>query len=283
MSATFPTSRLQESFENPISSSTFIPVEDTSRVDLHTTRDYTQFDPRAYLREYYSDIGGENYALLEFFVGAYRTLPANSTLLDFGGGPTLYQLIAAVSHVKTIHFCDYLVANLAEVLKWLRHGSAAFNWRPFVQATLEIERGHSCSDAAVLQREALLRRAISRVTTCDIRFNPPVRGAISYDAVVSNFCAEAAATTRHEWLIFLNRITSLVRPKGKVIITSVKEASSYSVGPRVFSAVRLNEGDLAWGLIAAGCHPESIHIRSVPSDRPSRHYQGLMLATAEKL
>ena len=282
MSVALPIRRLPENVSSHLPTSLPISTGDLRASPFLPTRDYTQFDPQAYLSEYYSDIGGENSALLQFFVSAYRTLPPTSTLLDFGGGPTLYQLIAAVNHAKSIHFCDYLEANLSEILKWLRHKKTAFSWRLFVQATLEIENGRPCSQTEVERRETELRRLITRVTTCDIRNDPPVSGSGNYDAVVSNFCAEAAASTRHEWLIFLRHIISLARPGGKIILSSVKEASSYTVGTKVFSAVQLNEGDLAWGLIAAGCRPESIHIHSVPADRPSRHYQGIMLATAER-
>ena len=83
------------------------------------TDDWARFDPTAYLEEYYADLGAENLALLRFLEEAYRDLPSNCVLLDFGGGPTIYPLIAAASRVEEIHFTDYLDSNLEEVRKWL--------------------------------------------------------------------------------------------------------------------------------------------------------------------
>ena len=39
------------------------------------TEDWDQFDPGAYLDEYYADIGDENLALLEFLAEAYQGIP----------------------------------------------------------------------------------------------------------------------------------------------------------------------------------------------------------------
>ncbi len=39
------------------------------------TQDWTQFDPAAYLDEYYGDIGSENLELLRFLAETYRMLP----------------------------------------------------------------------------------------------------------------------------------------------------------------------------------------------------------------
>ena len=122
-------------------------------------RDWTAFNPRAYLDVYYADIGAENYALLQFFVEAYHDVSADSVLLDFGSGPTIHALIAAAPRVKEIHLCDYLPANLDEVRQWLHGESGAFDWRPFVTTTLQLERGKPCSDAEAVQRERESARA----------------------------------------------------------------------------------------------------------------------------
>jgi hypothetical protein len=245
--------------------------------------DWEEFNPRAYLQEYYADLGAENSALLQFFVNAYKAIPHNSVLLDFGGGPTIYPLIGAANKVKEIHFCDYLPANLSEILKWLRRKKIAFNWQPFVRATLELENGRPCTPNDITEREEQIRQRITRLSRCDARLDPPLHGPFQkYDVVVSNFCAESATDDRQQWRTFMHNITSLLRPGGKFIISALKGANSYSVGHKVFPAVSIDETDLAWGLMTAGCKPESIHIQSVPSDRTSRYYDGLMFAIAEK-
>ena len=247
------------------------------------TKDWDDFSPRAYLDEYYADIGGENDALLRFYVEVYKQISPDSILLDFSGGPTIYPLIAAAEKVKEIHFSDYLETNLAETRKWLQNDETAFDWRGFVQRTLEIEHASPCSPAAVIQREAAIRQRVTRLITCDVTQPCPIVGASQhYDIVVSNFCAESATDDRDQWLVFVQNILSLLKPGGQFILTALKGARHYSVGTKIFPAVEIDEQDLIQTLGLLGCLPDSIRLRSVPVDRPARHYHGLMFAVATK-
>ena len=83
--------------------------------------DFTTFDPKEYLREYYTTIDFENDQLLQFFCTCYKDIKPQSTLLEFGIGPTLYSLITAATKVDTIHVCDRLAANLHETQLWNGH------------------------------------------------------------------------------------------------------------------------------------------------------------------
>jgi len=55
------------------------------------TKDWREFDPIAYLNEYYDDLGEENLAILRFYVEVFHDLAPKSTMLDFGSGPTIYS------------------------------------------------------------------------------------------------------------------------------------------------------------------------------------------------
>lgn len=247
------------------------------------TKDWDDFNARAYLDEYYADIGGENDALLRFYVEVYKHVSPDSVLLDFGGGPTIYPLIAAAEKVKEIHFSDYLEPNLAEVRKWLQNDETAFDWRGFVQRTLELEHTSTCSPAAVIQREAAIRQRVTRLVACDVTQSCPIVGAFQhYDIVLSNFCAESATDDRDQWLVFVQNILSLLKPGGQFILTALKGARHYSVGTKVFPAVEIREQDLIQTLGLLGCLPDTIRLNSVPADRPARHYHGLLFAVATK-
>lgn len=247
------------------------------------TRDWSLFEPRSYLNEYYGDIGPENLALMGFFTRAFRVIPVGGTMLEFGGGPTVYSLITAASQVDEIHFCDYLESNLEEVRKYLRGSPRSFDWRPFVETALMLEFGRKCSVQELLQREAEIRRRVTRVMHCDASLASPLPGMRNvYDIVVSNFCAESATDDLPQWRKFVRNIASLLRPGGKLIMSALKGARYYTVGRRKFPAVDINEHDLAQVLLEVGCDRNSIVIETVSGDRPTRKYQGLMLALATK-
>ena len=247
------------------------------------TGDWTQFDPTAYLNEYYGDVGPENRTLLRFLIEAYNDLPRGGMMLDFGGGPTIYPLISAVGRVEEIHFSDFLDTNLDEVRRWLAMDPTAFDWRDFVRQALELETGGGCSKAAVSQREDEIRSKVTRLMRCDASRTPPIEVSYEpYDVVVTNFCAESATSDRWQWQTFVFNIVSLLKPGGTLIMSALKGASSYSVGSKRFPAVKISEEDLIEVLDEAGFPKKKIELRIVPPDRPTRDYEALLLAVATK-
>jgi hypothetical protein len=245
--------------------------------------DWSQFNPRAYLTDYYSDLGAENLALLRFFAESYRALPSGGLLLDFGGGPTIYPLISAATRVAEIHFSDYLETNLREVRRWLSGDATAFDWDPFIRKALEFETGAACSDRDVAQRARRIRACVTRITRCDASRTPPLDAPQgSYDIVLSNFCAESATSDREQWQAYMANIGSLLKPGGALIVSALKGANQYAVGECSFAAVDISEDDLLETLEETGFPRKGIEIRSVPADRPSRDYAGLIMALAHK-
>jgi NNMT/PNMT/TEMT family len=245
--------------------------------------DWAQFDPVAYLDEYYGDIGSENLALLRFLAEAYRQLPQGGVLLDFGGGPTIYPLISAVTRVDEIHFSDYLEANLEEVRRWLAADPAAFDWDEFIEKVLELETGKACTNGDVARRASEIRERVTRLIRCDASRRPAIEGPrASYDVVLTNFCAESATSDRGTWQRYMANIVSLLKPGGWLVMSALVGATRYSVGAQSFPAVDISEDDLVELLEENGCPREWIEVRRVAADRPTRDYKGLMLAVARK-
>lgn len=246
------------------------------------TSNWSIFSPRDYLREYYADVGAENLAILRFLMRSLRAISPDSVLLEFGGGPTVYTLIAASTYANEIHFCDYLESNLEEVRKWLCKDHSAFNWTQFIKTTLVLE-GKDYSFHSVTKREDEVRARVKRIMRCDANRRYPIdQTACQYDVLVTNFCAESATTDRRQWNRFVRNITSLIKPGGQIIMSALKGADSYAVGQEVFPAVHIMEEDLIEALCEAGFVEDTIRMECVSADRPSRHYQGLMFTTAIK-
>ncbi len=251
-------------------------------INLGYTRDWSIFNAQAYLQEYYADIGSENLAILNFLVSALREVSPQSVLLDFGGGPTVYSLIASASHAREIHFCDYLDSNLEQVRMWLECHPQSFDWTEFIETTLALE-GNDYSRQGIVLRENEIRQRVTNLLHCDANLPQPIQTDVSgYDVLVSNFCAESATDNLEQWRKFVGNITSLIKPGGRLIMSTLKGASSYGVGKEIFPAVNIMEDDVKELLVDIGFDCASIQIDSVPADRPSRHYQGLMFVTAIK-
>ncbi|MGE0824970.1 MAG: guanitoxin biosynthesis pre-guanitoxin forming N-methyltransferase GntF [Candidatus Binatia bacterium] len=258
-------------------------LESPHTIALPPTSDWRGFDPRAYLHEYYADLGEENLAILRFYVDVFRQLPQQRIVLDVGSGPTIYSLISAATKAGEIHIAEYLEANRVEIRKWLSGDNTAFNWRPFIAQSLWFEQTGPCSAFDIRRREAAIRNRVTYITRCDLRQVPSfLGGRQTYDVVMSNFCAESITDDFEEWRFFVANLASLVNVGGTFVMTALKNATCYAVGPMLFPAVSIAEIHVMQRLLELGFSRENIVIRSVPADRPSRHYEGLMLVAAVK-
>ncbi|NJK59957.1 MAG: hypothetical protein HC918_06510 [Oscillatoriales cyanobacterium SM2_1_8] len=83
-----------------------------------------------------------------------------------------------------------------------------------------------------------------------------------------------------------------MKPGGTLILSAVKGADFGALptpwpepeaDSQYFPTVNIVEADLQAALIAAGCAADSVELETVPADRPTRKYQGLMMVAARKL
>jgi hypothetical protein len=254
----------------------------TASLAMETSHDYSVFNPKTYLEEYYSTVPPENVAHLRFMVKAFASVLPSSLTLDFGGGPTLYTLLVAAGKVHNIHYSDYLQANRDEMQKWLRGDADAFNWQESVREVLEME-GKQPSPHNIAARERLIRRHVKRVLACDVTQCSPIEGVgQAYDVLVSNLCIEAVAKDKGQWKRYLRHVTSLLKPGGKLIMTAVRGGNAYSVGQNVFHVLPIFEPDFEEALPEIGFIKESIQIEWSPADHPVYPYEGLLFVTATK-
>jgi hypothetical protein len=245
---------------------------------------WSEFDSQTYLREYYSKVDAENTALIYFFAQEFSAIDHYPRMLDFGCGPTIYQLIAAAAKVREIHICDYLERNLDQVRYWLQEKDEAWDWRPFIGISLERETNKLPSAGDIDQRQRLIRQKVTRTMRCDAGQRSPLFEKTSpYDLVTSTFCAESATHERKTWQRYTHNISSLLRSGGILLMTALKGSNYYSIGDSKVPATNIHEEDLRRQLINVGFADTSIHLVSVSSMPWRYEYDGLMMARAVKM
>lgn len=238
--------------------------------------DFTSFDPKDYLKDYYSKIGSENHGLLEFLVKAYRDVDGDSVMLEFGGGPTVYPLIPAAPKVREIHFADYLEENLEEVRMWKEESTAAFEWRRFFRKTLSLEGTKRVSKRQIKGREDLVREKLTKFLKCDAFKTHPlgVSHHHRYDIVNVNFVAESITSSKKVWTKIIYNICSLLKRNGILIMSAIKEAENYRVGKKLFPAVGISEEDLIEVLTPLGFEETSFMLSSIPAEVTNEELKG---------
>jgi nicotinamide N-methyltransferase len=247
------------------------------------TNIYQSFDSNAYLNEYYQQIAHDAQSMLHFMVTAFREMPTEMRVLDFGGGPTLYTAIVAAERASAIHLSDYSAANRHAVETWLHTEPGAFDWHHFVATVLELE-GKAVTADAIAAREALVRARLRSVLPCDATKQPPLALPAEgpYDVVCTNLCLEAVAHDATEWRCYLQHLATLVRPGGHLLMTTVRRGTIYPIGTQLFPIAYLDEDDVRIGLHEAGFREDSITMQIIPSDHPVHRYDGLILTSAVK-
>lgn len=251
--------------------------------DTRLEPSFDTFDPRGYLNEYYSSIDFENNALLKFYVDCYKNMSPTTTLLEFGGGPTIYASIAAAPKVKEIHFCDCVNANLEEVKLWKNTSTNAFNWNLFIQRVLEHEGIKHITLQQIENRAELLRKKLTTFLYCDAFQKQPLgyKSDKLYDIVQTNFVAESVTTSKKEWRNILKNITSLIKPGGTLILSAIKNSSYYHIDKKRFPAVSVNEEDLVKTLKRLGFDKLEI-VRTIDANKPYRGYDGFIFIKARR-
>ena len=240
---------------------------------------YQAFEPTNYLQEYYSQIGSENRELLKFFAEAYQDVPAQATMLEFGGGPSLYSLITAAKIAKEIHFSDFLGKNIEEVRSWKNLSKRRFMWRNFFKEAIFLEGDMEVDNDKIHQRERLLRKKLSRFLLCDAFEENPIGPEYRnyYDVVSTNFVAESITSSLKVWEKLIGNICSTLKPGGSLIMTAIQGAKYYYVNGRYFHAASITEIDLLRALIKQGFNPDNIRINSIPAevtDERAENYKG---------
>ncbi len=249
---------------------------------MKTNKDLTlEFDPKGYLQEYYTTIDFENEQLLRFFSNCYQDTPPQSTLLEFGCGPTLYSLITAATKVASISLCDRLEANLREISLWKNGDASAFDWEPFIQRALEIEGLSHVTPQAIAQRTALLRRKLTRFGFCDAFSKPPVLELPDcYDIVQVNFVPESITSSLFQWEMAMHNIFSLLKEGGTFILTALKHATYYQLQQQKFPTVSIDETMLLRIFTQFGFKELNIVMQTIPANPPYRGYTGMIFTRA---
>lgn len=238
---------------------------------------FAQFHPREYLKEYYSKVGLENSSLLEFFAKVYKEdVVSDSTMLEFGGGPTVYPLISAAPKVGAIHFSDYLEENLKEVRLWKNRGKKAFNWDTFLKKVLALEGIKKISHTDIKERENLMRRKIKKITHCDAFNKDPMGKEYRnyYDVINTNFVTESITSSKKTWEKLVSNICSMLKKDGVLVMTAIKGAKYYRIGDKRFPAVPVTEDDLIRVLTRLGFQETSFVLYSVPAEVMDEELKG---------
>ncbi|XP_077161293.1 nicotinamide N-methyltransferase-like isoform X2 [Paroedura picta] len=202
------------------------------------------------------------------------------TLIDIGSGPSIYQLLSACECFQEIIATDYTDQNREEMQRWLRKEPGAFDWSPYVKYVCELEGDRE----KWAQKEEKLRRAIKQVLKCDVTQPNPL-APVSLppaDCLLSTLCLESACKDLPTYRLALENISSLLKPKGHLVLLAVLEDTWYRVGQHKFSYLYLDQKSLAEVVKEAGFDIEWLEETPLSSSGALYDGQGVCTLVAQK-
>ena len=210
------------------------------------------FDPRSYV-SFYKAVGGKLEDYNEFSLKGFhefwskKLAKKNLRILEFGGGPSIFDLIPAAPFAEEIIFAEYSEKNREEVVKWLQKSPESHNWLPYFKFAVQTLEGNN-SDEEVTIRESELRNKIKHILPCDIGWEDPVKWPSSwssqlatFDVVSTSLCLEVSVTSREGYRQAIAKLKRYLKPSGHIVMYGVLEETYYMVGQERFHCFPLSK------------------------------------------
>lgn len=189
-----------------------------------------------YLEQHYSHLNDANITLLHFLHASFNTIPNQSSLLDVGTGPTIYQLISASRNFDSIDCGEFSKMNRVLLKNWRdEQFESKFNWGDWFSYVAKLE---SSNESHLRKRTIQTIDNIFSLNLLSKNIND------HYPAVLSMFCAESIAKNKREFQTTLENITGIVKDEGWLIMGLLRGASYWPKGDKTRSCYPILEDEI---------------------------------------
>lgn len=240
--------------------------------------DFSSFSARAYLEELYPTLNPENKFLLKFYHDFYASIPKQHTLLELGGGPTIFQLLSAARKIDEITFSEYAANCRDEVELFLRGDPQSWNWDTYIQFEIGLEK----SSDTIESMKRLLKSKIKRVIPCDVYKENPLEPEhfSRFDVLTMGGVVECIASTEDELLSGFRNSFSLLKPGGYFVGFFAKNFTRWKNQNNIYEIFPINEAYVTNMFSEFGMQI----ITMTPSIPPDYHYEyeGIFAVSAVK-
>lgn len=129
--------------------------------------------------------------------------------LEFGGGPSIANLVSACPKVDRIVFAEYTAANREAVTSWIAGSPKAHKWSTLIKYIVRDIEGEEVDEKIISDREEQVKQNIKSVVACDVAKNPIVDFELvdvgnPFDVVSTSGCLEvcgkALQVSETKWL-----------------------------------------------------------------------------------
>ncbi|XP_063799280.1 indolethylamine N-methyltransferase-like isoform X2 [Pseudophryne corroboree] len=214
------------------------------------------FNPLEYYNTFYAPVEGKLTGEWTDFV--FRNLHETfspggvrgDTLIDFGSGPTIYQVLTACDVFNNIILSDLLEQNRAELQKWLRKDPDALDWTHMIKCVCELEGNRENYE----EKAEKLRSKVKQVLKCDALKSNPYDPIVlpPADCLLTCLCLENPCKDMESYCNVLKNFKNLLNPGGHLLVLSMVNATFYYVGNKRITVLTVSQNDLEMAFKKAG-------------------------------
>ena len=245
---------------------------------------FTRFDPKIYLEQWHRKFKEDDGTVLPYYKSFHEfwsnyKKPSGTEVrhLEFGGGPSLANVIIASAKADHIVFAEYAEPNRKYVESWIAGEPGVFNWTPLIEVAVELEQGTVVlSDKekveAVRKRADELKQKIKSIVPCDVNKSPIVQLNAEdvgrpFDVVVTSSCMATCVTSEEHLKKTVAELCRFLKPDGYLFMNGVLGGTWYMVGDEKFFNFPHNEKLLKEAITEAGINIEKfVTISDVPPE-----------------
>ena len=231
--------------------------------DLKFMTDYhASFNPNAYLQVFYKTYRGnadKGVFLLKAFHKLWSSLESTGLrCLEYGGGPSIANLVSASPKVERIVFAEYTEANREAVKSWIAGNPGAHDWSSLLNYVVRDLEGDKTL-GAVSNRTQDLKHKIKSIVPCDVTKRPLISFESDdigkpFDVISTSLCLETCVSSEQQYRSAVAELCKLLKPGGYLFMYGVLEETFYSIGKDKFSVFPLTESMLEDAMTQGGLH-----------------------------
>ena len=259
---------------------------------------HTSFDPKSYLAFYdIIKVNEDEKGIVEFYMKTFHKFWSNFQsgssnnavrvrCLEYGGGPSVANLVSAAPKVDRIVFAEYTDANRRAVTSWIAGSPEAHDWSTFIKFVLAEVEGNTM-DEDVSGREEELKRKLKSVVPCDVTKEPivdleSVDIGMPFDVVSTSLCLEACVSSEEQYKSAVAKLCKFLKPNGYICMYGVLKETFYKVGTETFYTFPLTQNIVEEAMKEGGIEDIKLELLEVSLESGVGNAQSTFFAFGRK-
>ncbi|XP_077105827.1 indolethylamine N-methyltransferase-like [Ranitomeya variabilis] len=201
-------------------------------------------------------------------------------VIDLSLGSMVHHLFAACDFFKYIIVLKSRDSCIIELKRWVDERTGAFDWTHALKLHADKEE---CSDQ--LQDKAKkVRTALQHVVKCNLEKEDMMDPIVlpPADCVISGWLLDVISKDQNDYMRYLRKFSSLLKPGGHIILMGCLEMSYFTVGKHKFHGINYDEDFARKALVGEGFIIDRCKIKKITDVSDHTDCKALIFIAAHK-